>query len=66
MLDWMKRQVSRPIYTREAERDAPRPQGRVMSGKFDVGDAITLDQAMALSPEQLGKRVIPFLKISGG
>ncbi len=39
---------------------------RVMSGKFDVADAIPLAEALALSPEQLGKRVIPFLKISGG
>ena len=34
MLDWMKRQVSRPIYTREVERETPRPQGRAMSGKY--------------------------------
>jgi tRNA pseudouridine55 synthase len=37
---------------------------RVTSGRFDVEDAIALDKALKLSPADLGKRVIPFLKLS--
>jgi tRNA pseudouridine55 synthase len=37
---------------------------RVTSGRFDVEDSITLDKALELSPADLGKRVIPFLKLS--
>lgn len=38
---------------------------RLVSGKFDVADALPLDQALALAPEQLEKRTIPFLKLAG-
>jgi tRNA pseudouridine55 synthase len=38
---------------------------RITSGRFDVADAIPLDQAMDLPAADLGKRVIPFLKLSG-
>jgi tRNA pseudouridine55 synthase len=37
---------------------------RVTSGRFDVQDSISLDEALKLSPVDLGKRVIPFLKLS--
>jgi tRNA pseudouridine55 synthase len=37
---------------------------RVSSGQFDVKDALPLDQALALGPNALGERVIPFLKLS--
>lgn len=37
---------------------------RVASGKFDVKDALTLEKALALSPNDLGQKVIPFLKLS--
>jgi tRNA pseudouridine55 synthase len=37
---------------------------RVTSGRFDVEDSLRLDEALALSPHDLGKRVIPFLKLS--
>jgi tRNA pseudouridine55 synthase len=37
---------------------------RVTSGRFDVEEAISLDKALELSPADLGKRVIPFLKLS--
>lgn len=37
---------------------------RITSGRFDVEDAIPLDQALELSQADLGKRVIPFLKLS--
>lgn len=37
---------------------------RTASGRFDVADAITLDNALALTSAELGKRVIPFLKLS--
>jgi tRNA pseudouridine55 synthase len=37
---------------------------RVTSGRFDVEDAISLDMALDLSVNDLGKRVIPFLKLS--
>jgi tRNA pseudouridine55 synthase len=36
---------------------------RTASGKFDVADAITFEDAMALTPAELEKRVIPFLKL---
>jgi tRNA pseudouridine55 synthase len=37
---------------------------RVASGKFDVADATPLDQILKLTPGELEKRVIPFLKLS--
>jgi hypothetical protein len=36
MLDWMKRRLSTPILTREADVEPARPQGRVMSGKYQL------------------------------
>jgi tRNA pseudouridine55 synthase len=38
---------------------------RTSSGKFDVANALTLDQILALSHAQLEPRVIPFLKLAG-
>ena len=37
---------------------------RSASGKFDVADAMTLDAVLQLSPAQLEKRVLPFLKLA--
>jgi len=37
---------------------------RIASGKFDVADALPLDQVLALSTTELEKRVIPFLKLA--
>jgi len=37
---------------------------RIASGKFDVADALPLDQVLALSTSELEKRVIPFLKLT--
>lgn len=37
---------------------------RVQSGKFDVADALPLDQVLALTRPELEKRVIPFLKLA--
>ena len=37
---------------------------RSVSGKFDVADALTLDAILQLSPAQLEKRVMPFLKLA--
>lgn len=37
---------------------------RMASGKFEVKDAITLDQVLALNANDLSQRVIPFLKLS--
>ena len=37
---------------------------RITSGRLDVSEAITLDQALALSEKDLGARVIPFLKLA--
>jgi tRNA pseudouridine55 synthase len=37
---------------------------RITSGRFDVEDAIPLDLALNLLPADLGKHVIPFLKLS--
>lgn len=36
---------------------------RVESGKFNVADAITFEDALSLSTAELEKRVIPFLKL---
>ena len=37
---------------------------RIASGRFDVVDALPLDQVLALSTAELEKRVIPFLKLA--
>jgi hypothetical protein len=37
---------------------------RATSGKFDVADAISLEQVLKLTPTDLEKRVIPFLKLA--
>ncbi len=37
---------------------------RIASGKFDVADALPLDQVLALSTTELERRVIPFLKLA--
>jgi tRNA pseudouridine55 synthase len=37
---------------------------RTGSGRFEVTDAISLEKALELSPSELAKRVIPFLKLS--
>lgn len=37
---------------------------RAVSGKFDVADARTLDQILTMSPVELEKHVIPFLKLA--
>ena len=37
---------------------------RATSGKFDVTDAMRLDDVMNLTPRQLEQRVIPFLKLA--
>jgi tRNA pseudouridine55 synthase len=39
---------------------------RTAAGKYDVKDAITLEEALKLSTADLEKRVIPFLKLAGG
>jgi len=38
---------------------------RLVSGRFDVADALPLDRALALSPAELEGRVIPMLKLVG-
>jgi tRNA pseudouridine55 synthase len=37
---------------------------RVVSGKFDVADSVPLDTALKLTPRELERRVIPFLKLA--
>ncbi|HEY2952969.1 MAG TPA: tRNA pseudouridine(55) synthase TruB [Verrucomicrobiae bacterium] len=39
---------------------------RTAAGKFDVKDAITLEDVLKLTTADLEKRVIPFLKLAGG
>jgi tRNA pseudouridine55 synthase len=39
---------------------------RVTSGKFDVAQAIPLGEVLKLTPRDLEKRVMPFLKLAGG
>jgi tRNA pseudouridine55 synthase len=38
---------------------------RVTSGKFELADAAPLDAVLKLTPGELEKRVIPFLKLAG-
>jgi tRNA pseudouridine55 synthase len=38
---------------------------RSVSGKFDVKDAVTLEDLLKFTPAQLENRVIPFLKLAG-
>ncbi|MGA2241602.1 MAG: tRNA pseudouridine(55) synthase TruB [Verrucomicrobiota bacterium] len=38
---------------------------RNVSGKFDVADAMKLDDVLKLTPAELGRRVMPFLKLVG-
>ena len=38
---------------------------RVISGKFDVANAIPLAEVLKLAPRELEKRVMPFLKLMG-
>ena len=37
---------------------------RVASGQFDVKDALPLEKVLGLGTNELGSRVIPFLKLS--
>jgi hypothetical protein len=37
----------------------------VTSGKFELADAAPLDAVLKLTPGELEKRVIPFLKLAG-
>ena len=37
---------------------------RIGSGRFDVAEALPLDKVLALTPNELGARVIPFLKLA--
>ena len=39
---------------------------RITSGKFDVADAIPLEEALQLGQAELEQRVIPFLKLAAG
>lgn len=39
---------------------------RTTSGKFEIADAAPLSDVMKLTPTDLEKRVIPFLKLAGG
>jgi tRNA pseudouridine55 synthase len=39
---------------------------RVVSGKFDVAQAITFETVLGLTPRELEQRVMPFLKLAGG
>ena len=39
---------------------------RVTSGKFDVAQAIMLDDLLDLTSKELEKRVMPFLSLAGG
>jgi tRNA pseudouridine55 synthase len=39
---------------------------RITSGKFDVADAVPLDQILSLPSAELERRVIPFLKLVKG
>jgi tRNA pseudouridine55 synthase len=39
---------------------------RVVSGKFDVANAIPLADVLKLTPRELEKRVMPFLKLAAG
>jgi len=39
---------------------------RVASGKFDAAQALPLAEVLQLSPRELERHVLPFLKLAGG
>ena len=73
-LGWFRIACTKGTYVRAIAHDLGRKLGcgahlarlrRLASGKFDVTDAIELEQLLKLNPDEFEKRVIPLLKLVG-
>jgi tRNA pseudouridine55 synthase len=72
-IGWFKVACTKGTYVRSLAHDLGQKLGcgahletlrRTTSGRFDVGDAIPFEDALRLSEAELGKRVIPMLKLA--
>jgi tRNA pseudouridine55 synthase len=70
---WFRIACTKGTYVRSLAHDLGEKLGcgghlftlrRVVSGKFDVKDAIAFEDALRLAPSELEKRIIPFLKLA--
>ena len=70
---WFRIACTKGTYVRSLAHDIGQKVGcgghlstlrRVISGKFDVKDAIPFEEAVRLAPSELEKRIIPFLKLA--
>jgi tRNA pseudouridine55 synthase len=70
---WFRIACTKGTYVRSIAHDLGQKLGcgahlatlrRVVSGKFDVADAVQFEEVMRLSPRELEQRVIPFLKLA--
>lgn len=70
---WFRIACTKGTYVRSLAHDLGEKLGcgghlatlrRVISGKFDVKDAIAFEDALRLAPSALEKRIIPFLKLA--
>src|SRR5690348_5244834 len=74
-LGWFQIACTKGTYVRSMAQELGQKLGcgahlatlrRVRSGKFDVGEAAQFEEVLMLSTQDFEKRVIPFLKLSGG
>jgi tRNA pseudouridine55 synthase len=74
-LGWFQIACTKGTYVRSVAQELGQKLGcgahlatlrRVRSGKFDVGEAAQFEEVLMLSTQDFEKRVIPFLKLSGG
>jgi tRNA pseudouridine55 synthase len=72
-LGWFRIACTKGTYVRSLAHDLGQKLGcgghlaglrRVISGKFDVQDAIAFEEAVKLTPGELEKRIIPFLQLA--
>ncbi len=70
---WFKVACTKGTYVRSLAHELGQKLGcgahlatlrRTTAGKFDVADALRLDEILALSPSELEKRVLPYLKVA--
>jgi tRNA pseudouridine55 synthase len=72
-LGWFRVACTKGTYVRALAHDLGQKIGcgahlrnlrRIVSGRFDVADAIEFEQVVEMSPGQIEQRVIPFLQLS--
>ena len=72
-LGWFRVACTKGTYVRSLAHDLGQKLGcgahlstlrRTVSGKFNVTDALDFETVMSLSPKELEKKVIPFLKLA--